>query len=282
MNIDEVIHELKTLDLSTYPHDEIVELMKYFGPTAWIAVQFYHTKSMIRARPNGNTYSFNKSDDLSFKPQNLNTTYQRASTPLKTMFYAGVLPEEVHLNQLTTARIIGLLESMPSLRSNNNLPPQKITFGKWQVKEGEFLNLLAIVNHDDFYNQSTYTQELVDAYEQFIKQHPPEIAEKSFKIANFLSYEFAKQNIENDYDYMISAVFSEIVSSRPNIDGIFYPSVRTEGQGFNITIKPESIHKIELVAVGECTVEKNNNVTTMTNNKSILLQKGQVDFDLNT
>ena len=58
-----------------------------------------------------------------------------------------------------------------------------------------------------------------------------------------MANEFAKENINEDYDYMISAVFSEM-ATKNRVDGIIYPSVRVGGKGFNIAITPKATEKL--------------------------------------
>lgn len=79
--------------------------------------------------------------------------------------------------------------------------------------------------------------------------------EKSLKYQQFLAEEFSKE-IEHHTDYMISAIFSELISNHSHLDGVLYPSVRVQGDGFNIAIKPESCKKIGLYVAGECSIYK--------------------------
>jgi len=78
-------------------------------------------------------------------------------------------------------------------------------------------------------------------------------------LSEFFSQEFGKEDIVNDYDYLISAVFSEIITNDFNYDGILYPSVRMGGEyGYNVAIKPEAVDKkLVLDVIGESTYYKN-------------------------
>ena len=86
MDISTLIDNLKQLDLSTYPKDEIMSLFNQVGKIGYVIVTFHRGKSVMRARLNYNGERFEKKSDYSFKPQNFNKTYQRASTPNQTMF----------------------------------------------------------------------------------------------------------------------------------------------------------------------------------------------------
>ncbi len=253
MTIDEIIASLKKLNLDNDPAKEAKELLKQVGKVGYMLVTYHKGKSVMRARPNYGDERFSLKNDFSFKPQHLNTTYQRASTPSQTMFYACALPDKLEKGELENSRIIGVLEAMPWLRDKTSSGYKKISFGKWIVEED--LNLIAVIHKDTFYEESSYTRELVDAYNYFIKQEDKEMLDKSLKYQTFIADEFSKE-INNHTDYLISAIFTELVSQHPNIDGVLYPSVRVLGKGFNVAIKPSACKKLGLYVAGECSIYK--------------------------
>jgi len=191
------------------------------------------------------------------------------------MFYATSIPENVEKGELDNTRIIGVAETIPMLRDKNKSGYQKISFGRWYVKED--IDLLAIVHKDTYLNESNYTKELVEAYKGFIKKTPKEIADKSLEFQNFLADEFAKETINEDYDYMISAIFTEL-ATKNGIDGILYPSVRVGGKGFNIAITPKATEKLGLFVAGECSIYKLKNHSVMGNDAIIELDGEQEEF----
>jgi hypothetical protein len=234
-------------------------------------------KSLMRARPNYNGERFSKKSDFSYKPEELNETYQRASTPYQTMFYATSIPEKVEKGELDNARIIGVAETIPMLRNREQSGYQKISFGRWYVEED--IKLIAIVHEKNFYKESSYTRELFEAHENFMKQVPEEIAEKSIKILNFLAAEFSKKEIAKDYEYMISAIFSENMVNN-GLDGIIYPSVRVDGKGFNVAITPNATKKLKLYVAGECSIYKLKDQVVIGNDAIIELDGNQNEFKL--
>ena len=116
MSVDEIIKSLKELDLSTYPVDEIRRLLNSLGQAAHIVVSYHKGKSIIRVRPNSKYQKFNYIDQLSYKPQKYNTTYQRASTPHKTMFYGCTVADNPSKGDLDNARAIAPFEAVKWLR----------------------------------------------------------------------------------------------------------------------------------------------------------------------
>jgi len=277
MDVRTIIESLKKLDLSKYPKDEILSLLKQLGDIGYIVVKFHKGKSVMRARPNYNGERFEKKSDYSFKPQKCNKTYQRASTPNQTMFYATTIPENVKPGELANMRIIGVAETIPMMRDKNKSGYQKISFGRWFVNED--IKLLAIVHKDTYLKQSNYTRELVSAYEAFINSQSPEIIEKSLLFQTYLADEFSKAEIRDDYDYMISALFSELVT-KSGLDGVIYPSVRVGGAGFNIAITPEATAKLSLHVAGECSIYKLKDHTVVGNDAIVKLDGTEENFKL--
>jgi hypothetical protein len=277
MNVEEIIEGLKSLDLTKYPEKEIRFYLNNIGKMASIVVTYHNGKCVMRARPNSENERFSKKSDLSFKPQEYNSTYQRASTPKKTMFYATAIPDKIEQGELDNMRIIGVAETIPLLRDKEKSGYLKVSFGKWFVKES--INLLAIIHNDTYYHESNFTKELVEAYKVFSKEVPKDIADKSLKIQTYLAEEFAKKEIRGDFDYMISAIFTEFAINQ-GYDGVIYPSVRVGGKGFNIAITPESTKKLGLYVAGECSIYKHKDNVVIGNDAIVELDGKQEEFKL--
>lgn len=277
MEIEALIEAFKGLDLAKYPKEEIEFFHKQAGKIAHVLVTLHKDKPLIRARPNYDGERFEKKTDYSYKPQNLNTSYQRASTPNKTMFYACFVPETILPGELDNMRVIGVVEAVPMLRDKTKSGYQKISFGKWYVNED--INLIAIVQKDRYAEKSNFTSELSKAYLEFVKKTPPEILERSLAYTTFLADEFSKDQIRGDFDYMISAIFAEL-TTKFGVDGVLYPSVRAEGRGFNIAITPEATKKIGLYAAGECSLYKLRDKIVIGNDAIIELTGKEDEFKL--
>ena len=279
MSIDNLIDSLKNLDLSTYPNKEIRSLLEQIGKISTLELYFHKGRQVMRARPNENEeIRYRKKSELSYKPQQFNTTYQRASTPYRTMFYASCLSENPNDNEIQSMRIPCILESVPEVQNNNLSFIKKITFGRWEVIDD--LRLFPIILNETYYQKTYFLKDIVDYYKINNKIFDQILTEKSEKIQLFLANEFAKENIKEDYDYMISAIFTELVTEN-KYDGIFYPSVRTGGNGFNIAITPKATEKLRLIFAGECTIYKHKMNTSIGNNAYIKLNGNEEEFDMN-
>jgi hypothetical protein len=273
--ISQALAELVKLDLSTYPYKDAKRLISQLGRFGCIKVTLHEGKTIMRARPNFDGERFTSTSQLSYKPQSLNKTYQRASTPNKTMFYASTIPETIQAGELDNTRVIGAFEALPWLRDKTTKGYQKISYGQWRVKLD--INLIAIVQHENFYNESSYTRELAEMFKKYTNAYP-DLKDETIAIADFFAKEFAKSDTSHDYDYLISATFSETVVDK-GLDGILYPSVRLGGKGFNIAINPEvADNSLELVAAGECSIYKLFDNTVVDNETVVELNPNQTNF----
>lgn len=277
MSVISIIEKFKSLDLSTYPKDEILALFKQVPSIGQMVVTYHKGKSVMRARPNYNGERFEKKSDYSFKPQHLNDKYQRASTPNQTMFYATSIPDKLMPGELDNMRVIGVIEAIPMLRDELKSGYQKISFGRWYVLND--INLIAIVQNEKYSGESSFTKELAEAHRNFISESPKESIEDTLAFTKFLADEFSKEEIRGDYDYIISAIYTELITKK-GFDGIIYPSVRVGGKGFNIAITPEASKKMGLFVAGECSIYKFKDKVVVGNDAIVELQGTEDEFKL--
>ncbi|MGF7138317.1 hypothetical protein [Roseimarinus sediminis] len=268
-----IIEELKNIDLNEVPIEYIKEKLIEFGKFGVMTTTLHAGKRIIRVRPSENT-SFKTISELSYKPQILNTTYQRASTPNMTMFYGAIVPEILGKSEPTTARITTLYEVSNFVRDSETMGEKKFTFSAWDVIED--VTLISLIHHKNFERPTKLSIELQQKYKELTVMNP-DFKIPSIEISSFLANEFAK-DVKTDSDYKISAAYAEISSEK--YDGVLYPSMRLAGEGINIAIKPESVdNKLTFVGAVECTVYKNKkNVYLGNNSKARLLENGKLEF----
>lgn len=258
MNIDELLSKLKDMDLSRYPYFEIKELIRQIGEIGFVVITYHPGKAVFRVRP-GRGYM--KRDSVSYCPQEHNTICRRASTPNSTMFYGTVVPDG---ECMESARITGAAEACSLLRAGNeSIGHQQITYSRWVVSND--INLVAIVSSKDFVTKNTLFQDLNSAYENYLNNFPDK-KDRLNKISNFFAQEFSRENTGPDYNYLISAIFTEIVVEQ-GYDGVVYPSVQTSGLALNVAIKPTTVDSsLRLEVVGECTLYKNKDKAFINSN----------------
>lgn len=277
-DVKDIIEQLKLLDFNSNPYNDAKKLISSFGKFGFIELNLHATNEFIRARPLGEHESIKTIFDLSYKPKHLNSTYQRASTPNNSMFYAGLVqPEFTPDGFLAMGRMIGMMESVTLMRDKTSSGIQKIGFGKWTNTRD--LHLAAIVYSEQFSKKNPKTEFLYDAFHKQIHE-AGELYKKSLWVTEFLANEFAKDVIHHHFDYMISAIFTEIAIEK-GFDGVIYPSVRTTGQGLNVAIHPDFVDKfMELRSAGECTIYKQKDHTIILNDTVALVPRGQIDLKL--
>jgi hypothetical protein len=252
MPLAETIAELKALDLSTYPVKEIMAGFKKFGKIAYKEVTLHPGKKIIRASPNKPGETFLTAKRLSYKPQELNDCYQRASTPETTRFYGSITPEGLSEEELSHERYVVSLEVSKWLRNNKTCGLGKITYSRWDVTKD--VRLIAIAHRNQFYDASSYIRKLVTSFDEDLKKFP-ELTEETLAVSDYIAGEFAKEEYEPDYHYIVAALFTDMVV-RHGFDGVLYPSVRVRG-GFNIALTPDAAdHNLKFIGAGECLIYK--------------------------
>ena len=271
------IQKLKELNLSNYPVDEINRIMKEFGKFGVVLMTLHERKSIIRARPNEANETFKNVSEISYKPAKFNTTFQRASTPNTTLCYGCVVPENIAEGELDNARVTSIFEASKLYRQEIENGEEKITFSRWVVTKD--IPLIAIVYHKDFINNSSHTNELHTAYQKFLKENPNDIA-NSNAVTEYLASEFAKKETPHDYDYLISALFTE-VALQHGFAGVYYPSVRAEGKGFNVAIHPDFVdNNMTPIVAGECSLYKKAKHIVLDNDTITEIANGQTTFEV--
>ena len=152
---------------------------------------------------------------------------------------------------------ITFYETLPFLNITDSSGYAKVTCGNWFTKED--LNLLAIIPYTQKYEKENFISEMKRSYDANLKETPIEYLTKaSIDFLELISSEFSKNvGIDNDYDYMISAIFTEILIKRNSFDGVFYPSIKSNKTCYNVALSPVNINKISLLIAIECSIFKN-------------------------
>lgn len=277
-NTTKILKAIESIDLSTYPYQKIKDLIASIGNTGGIITTLHPGKIILRARPNYNGERFHKVGEIGYKPAEYNETYQRASTPYNTMFYGSAISDNVTEEELGIARIIGVFEAVPFIKNPESEGEQIITYSRWRVVKD--IRLVSIVHHKDFKRKNSYAEEQRVNFEKFLAEHPKDIGDKARLVTNFFANQFAKELTPKDYDYMISAIYTELATEN-GMGGVFYPSVRTGGEGFNVAIHPSYINNKYIVpeVIGECTLYKRGQNSFVDNDTIVELYAGQEEFE---
>jgi len=258
--VSEIIDELKVLPRSAANISSAKDLIRNLGRIAFIEFILHPEHQITRARLDGGLKDV--SEFSYYLPEKSKRKFQRASTPDNTMFYGCIVPDWYSLEgtrAVTSMECSGLIRN-EGIKSGC----EKISFGRWKVKSD--IKLVAIVQNPG-YNKSDnpYIKELNSHFEDMVKKDSS--IENDIKlISTFFAEEFAKEEINDQYDYFLSAIFTEVMCEY-GFDGVMYPSVRAGGKyAMNVAIKPDAVdNKMDMEVTVDCTIykddEKNFRVT---------------------
>ena len=261
----DLLDKLKSIDLSKEPSEEIRNLLIeiFQGGIPLMTTDYNFDKEFERAVNNTEEEPlFDTKARISYKPKEFNKTYLRASTPDNTMFYASVIPEgELTEEEITYARIVGSAETVDLLRDNLD-GECLITFGKWQVQD--LISVITIFDPNIDYHIK-YINDVRIEYNSH--DMSVEEVEKRDELLAFLASEFSKK-VENgnNYDYMISAIFTELVTEN-GADGVLYPSVQSDGYGLCVALHPRVMDRLKLIKVLQCKLTKKGTNAQLCNEK---------------
>ncbi|MGI4873029.1 MAG: hypothetical protein ACRYFX_17855 [Janthinobacterium lividum] len=284
----DTLARLAALDLSTDPYLEAKKLIYQLQRIGAIEYSLHPGKTLTRGRSNGvddqRGPSFTKVADLSFKPQQYNTTYQRASTPRQTMFYGSVLSpqneENLFERMISVSEVSALLRHSHRPNNNPDLQQEGITFGSWVATDD--VPMVALCYNQQLAQRTSLGRELYAAFEHATAQLDSPLREQSRAANAFFAAEFAKpsQQFKSHRDYLLSAVFAEVAAER-HMAGVYYPSVMAAGQGFNVAISPDyAARALRLDKVLECTLYKRDGRFMLGPDKFCGVEPGAETFEL--
>lgn len=245
---DEIITDLKSLNLSSVPDEVVLQLIHKFGKIAIMGVDINKKQFVLRARADREFHNYCYEDDITYIKDATNVQdYNRASFRGQPMFYGGTTTDDEHYCQmLCIYEVSSLLEKDTE---DENTHEEYITMGKWRVVKD--FTVTAVAHHNEFLEENSHLKNMHEGYLKFIKQYPERMND-FLKIAEYISSEFAK-SVSNDerYKYKISAAFAA-ATLQYGVAGILYPTAKDKGKGFNIALSPQTVDnnlKLERIVV---------------------------------
>lgn len=246
MNNKEIVSELSTIDLSTYPYDDVLSLVSQFQPKT-LRLTISEGAIIERIRPDVNVY---ERKDVSYRPADKNEKPQRATLPYQTAFYGTMCHEN---DPLYNNRFMALLESSELLKKGVDAEGvEQYTLSRWVTNKPL---KLAVFVHDSIYPDVKNNRLLSMAKEAFLKYRTSIDEPLQFDVyEKFVTEQFAKPvESPNDYEYIISATIAKMLMYASRLDGVMYPSVPSLGQyGMNVALRPDvADDKLMLTDVNE-------------------------------
>lgn len=219
-NIIDIINKLKTIDYINDTPKVVCDLLDQIMRKRWFL--FLATK----IPPNGFIYrsrlvddsqlsTIGKISDVSYVPAEYNNSFQRASTPITTMFYG------VYANNAQDALLGCLAETCDCLRDPNPEPRNyKVIISKWRVLDEL---ILPVFPNFDNNNKSLLLSGKAEEYRAKI-YNCKECDNDIIEFLKFINKEFSKE-VQNENEYWISSLFTTLVLFlKKEYDGVIYES----------------------------------------------------------
>ena len=253
-------------DLSSVSYEEILDLIKNGIKYIPIPLAKVRGKAHIdRVRPNKGEALYDHIDKLGYiKDKDIIEklkSFGRANLPHQVMFYGALETSLIDKQRLTA-----IAETSHLFRENKDcIEGEHYTVSRWETQE-EFL-VVEVVFSEFALKNNPDIQTSFEKQKQLLKDHGLDQKEMEFHLEflKFISEEFSKKVINSD-DYKISAAYTNIVLTHPDVNGISYPSVQTEYFGVNIVLTPEAVDKyLKPIVCSTQIVYKNGQNTLIAN-----------------
>lgn len=238
-NLKKRLDQLRKLGLSIISYPEIIDIINKEIGLPILVTEVRAGNYIERIRINKGDEIFTTKQELSYRTDLENIkSFGRANLPGSSIFYGAVISSPIQL-----PRIVALAETDELLRSQEKGKVDKdifMTVGKWKITKN--MRLAEVVFKKD---RIATTPEIEKAYQFHLKAFrenmPEEEVQKLISILEFYSEEFAKAEIITDADYKISAAYAESAFKTGGVQGIIYPSVRTDYEGSNVALLPKTV-----------------------------------------
>ena len=238
----DIIERLKSLDLRTCTDEEILGLLSQINKCG-VAYTYIHAGSLLFRATILEDHEIPPSHErLSYKPKHLNHSYQRASCPNETMFYA-TYPDNRESNWMQNGKVAALQEVCPWLRDSLTSLLKNTAVGVWKVIKP--LSLFTLT-HLSRKSSSLNLQKVQTDLEKFIMKEHANESDNLIAFQNFISDEFNKKvSSGNEYEYRISALFTQLILSKnKSLNGVCWQSPISKDEKLsntlNIAISPEA------------------------------------------
>ncbi|MDD3875891.1 MAG: hypothetical protein PHT69_04680 [Bacteroidales bacterium] len=237
--------KIKNFDFNNYTRDDL-SLFNDFDKVPVILYKLPVGTEIFRCRKNLNysdAYYFEK--EISYRTDLKNIkTIGRCNLLHNSLFYASIFTPEID-----KPYIVSLFETSKNIRDGLN-GLEFFTIGKWIIKnEIEVASIIPDTNID---LSSNININLIDGQKQFMKVNS--FTSDQYEFYRLMGKEFTKVvNKKIDFEYILSATFTKIILTHPEITGLLYPSVQTKYKGYNIVFKPASVEdslKLDSVVFG--------------------------------
>lgn len=179
--------------------------------------------------------------------------FGRCNKPEEPRFYSSNNYTTACAEAISSGFTVGVSES------------KMVTVGSWRIKEPLVLAQINysesslkqfLENDNERYEQMLkYTRWFDENHLAEIKKHKPDSFEYQHLLSKRFADEFARNDIEQDYDYKLINYYCDNVFDNIKledgvtpVDGIVYPSIDYSYQEKNLVLHPRAMKKIEFIS----------------------------------
>lgn len=244
------------LSSSSHVERDIISLFESIGSDLPVVpLVLVSGSKVIRGAINWTPRHFTEVNQLSYKPERMNTQYLRASVPGKTMFYACPFTHSPTFdNGVFIPRLTSLMEIRSVITEVERDGVQRVTFSRWDTTNNiKLFALPFLVEYKKPCDEIEYIQQ-----EWSKNVNTDEFSPEAIELLRYLSQDISALK-QRSVDYMFTALFIDwFLSKHPDYSGIYYPSVQTEGEGANVALLPNVIDSgiVQFIEATECWVIK--------------------------
>jgi hypothetical protein len=237
MTTKEFVEELKKSDLTKVAYEKITEAI------ICNKISFPYTTAIIRkgnvierGRINNHGEVFNSEFEISYRTDRGNISeFGRGNRPYQSRFYGAMISEEIKFIRIVLfSELVDQFREFPDTDFETSM-----TIGRWYVKED--FEVADVCFSEKYLN----VNELKNRYKFWVEKiKDADLQKEDFKnLIIFFSNEFAKTQIKNHFDYKLSCLYTDIAIHANGLNGVFYPSVKTNYKANNIVLEPTSVEK---------------------------------------
>lgn len=239
----EGLNKLKELSnqLDKVDYYDIIDLLKNTIKKIPIPLAKLRANSDVdRARPNNVEDLFKSVDELTYIKnqdiiENKLLEFGRANKPHQPMFYGAVETTDLRHQRITAIAEVSKLFQNPV---GVNLDGELYTVSRWVNKEE--LILAEVVFSAEAIKINPDIKRAFEKQTEFAKQAGQDDLEFYADFLVFISDQFAREP-QTHHDYKISTAYTELILTKPEVQGVSFPSLRTKYVGVNVVFEPKII-----------------------------------------
>lgn len=178
--------------------------------------------------------------------------FGRANEPNQAIFYGSIISDAISM-----PRVVAYSETSSKLLNLNREDELEeiFTLSRWRIKND--IKILEMIYSENALKVNRRTKESFDYY---LRKYPNLGQMDHLRNQGiFFSNEFARNDVGHncDFNYKISAAFSNYIFQNSCVEGITYPSVSTNYLGQNVALLPKTVNQsLELETVAMFKAEK--------------------------